>query len=288
MVNLPAGTLLATLLVVGLLAADPNCMFSDPMGSCIACNDKYYLNKGVCTAVAPHCASYDVNTGICNSCEYGYTLTNYLCIAGASGATASNNSATSASMQSLSSSFGSQGSSGTQAVSGQFGQSGTGLTVTNTTTVTTTVSSNASLFCSVPDGRGGCLNCIQGYTLVGNVCVASAQSSQASSQSGSQFVNSQFSQIQPLTVIPTPSTTSSSNSQSQFSNTSITSQAQPIIFNQGQLQTQQVQQQSIPTYQPVIPVQQPQPIQQTQTIQTTTQSYQPIQPTYQPPIQQPV
>ena len=303
---------LAALFLLQALALDPNCQITTPGGDCMICNDKFFIKNGLCTSFTSHCSSGDVVSGLCNSCEPGFNLVNQVCVPGSG--SGSDSSVTSASLQSLSSSFGSSGSSSSG--SSQFGQQGLGTTVTNTTTVTTTTSIGTVPFCSIPGQNGGCIACQLGYNLVGNSCVPvqtsqSSQSSQSNQQSLSasssgQFLNSQFSGIQPLNVI-VPTTTSmsdmgGSSTSSQFSQftTSQPQVIQPLVTNTNTNQNQFSSQfnqfgqdfQSQPTFvqqQPLIsqaPMTPSQTTVQTVTTQTTQQASPPI---YQPqPQTQPI
>ena len=315
---------LVALFLLQALCLDPNCQITTPGGDCMICNDKFFIKNGLCAAFTPHCSSGDVVSGLCNSCEPGFNLVNQACVPGSG--PGSDSSITSASLQSLSSSFGSSGSSSAQSPSGssQFGLPTLGTTITNTTTVTTTTSTSSVPFCSIPDQNGGCIACQLGYNLVLNSCIPlqSAQSSQSSqstqsnqqststsSSSSGQFLNSQFSGIQPLNVV-VPTITSvgdvgGSSSSSQFSQ--FTTFQPPIVqplvtntnTNQNQFSSQfnqfgqDLQSQPTVVQQPLLispsPSPQPQTTVQTVTTQTTQQASPPIyqpQPQIQPIVNQ--
>lgn len=310
---------LVALFLLQALSLDPNCQITTPGGDCMICLDKFFIKNGLCTAFTPHCSSGDVVSGLCNSCEPGFNLVNQVCVPGSG--SGSDSSITSASLQSLSSSFGSSGSSSAQSSSGssQFGLQGLGTTITNTTTVTTTTSTGSIPFCSIPDQNGGCIACQVGYNLVLNSCIPlqaaqSSQSSQSNQQSTStsssgQFLNSQFSGIQPLNVVvPTMTNVGNaggSSTTSQFSQftTSQPPTIQPLVTNTNTNQNQFSSQfnqfgqdfQSQPTVvqQPLLisaaPSPQSQTTVQTVTTQTTQQASPPIyqpQPQIQPIVSQ--
>jgi hypothetical protein len=57
---------------------DQNCLCYE--GSrCLKCAHRYYLNTNRCIAIPTECLSYDILSGVCNSCVPGYLLANGLC-----------------------------------------------------------------------------------------------------------------------------------------------------------------------------------------------------------------
>jgi proprotein convertase subtilisin/kexin type 5 len=59
----------------------PNCQSYDPRNPaiCLACNSGYYPSGGVCVQVSVFCGSYDLQTGVCKICLYGFLLSGGQC-----------------------------------------------------------------------------------------------------------------------------------------------------------------------------------------------------------------
>ena len=58
---------------------DPNC--AQKSGStCLSCNDRYFLEKGICCPVNPLCYTYDMLSGRCVNCYTGYFLSKGQCL----------------------------------------------------------------------------------------------------------------------------------------------------------------------------------------------------------------
>lgn len=58
---------------------DPNCAQKSG-AQCLSCNDRYYLEQGVCTAVNPQCYTYEMSTGRCTNCFTGFFVSKGQCL----------------------------------------------------------------------------------------------------------------------------------------------------------------------------------------------------------------
>ena len=60
------------------MRADRNCLCYEK-DVCMKCAHRYYLKNNQCMAIPTECFSYDVNSGVCYSCNPGFILNGGLC-----------------------------------------------------------------------------------------------------------------------------------------------------------------------------------------------------------------